>query len=152
MELMEIEQVLSNLNSALSILNNKIVKLDEATKAVELKDKKYGDIDIAQKNRSAELDKREISVQHIKSIVDATEKAKSLIKEAKDATDVLSTSQEDFKVIQQKFAQDKAQQMRENDADKKANKDQAEALKKERKELDERIRQHKITVAIDKDK
>ena len=76
MELMEVEQVLSNLKSALSQLKEQIAKTEEARKATDLRNVEVNKIVTLHKEMEIDLAKREKAVSHIESIEAEIEKAK----------------------------------------------------------------------------
>ena len=141
------EQILSELKSALSQLREKIAKADEASRATELRNVEIDKVKVEQKEKTIELAKRESAVRHIESIVDEAERARALIKEAKIGNEALDEKEKNFAEEKQRFAQHRDRELKEIQVKKEKNDKQAEALIKERNEFEARVRAFKAVQA-----
>ena len=142
-----IKKVLDALNSALSELIAKIAKADDTVKSYTTQKMKLDEKTTELEKKAEDLNVREGKIKHIESIVDATENAKKLAKEAKALMDnanerqaILEKGLKDLGIQKAKFEEDMK-------AEKEANKKQVEALKEERKEFEGKVKAYKAVAA-----
>ena len=143
----EIKQVLSQLESALSILQKRTTEVEKVSQDQESKDKKFDEIAEIQKAKDIELDEREAKVKHIESIDEASENAKKLMVEAQAGNEALDKRREEFNADIAKEKTAIAKDLKVVKDGEIANVAQAEALKKERKEFEDSVRAFKAVQA-----
>lgn len=139
----EIKQVLEALNSALTLLESKIAKVDEEAKVQNSERFKLDEQKDAQTTKAIELNNREAKVKDIESIVEFEVQAKKLMAEAQTLMKNADERQAKLETGFKKLTDDITKANKEIEDEKKANKKQAEALITERKEFENKVKAYR---------
>ena len=145
--LVELKTVLENLNSALCDLQNKVAEADKAKGEYDTLKMKLGETETALKAKADNLNEREGKIKHIESIADFAEQAKKLMAEAKAMVKDADKRQEILEEGFKKIAEEKAKITKELADGRDENKKQANALIKERKDFEDKMKAYKMMAA-----
>jgi DNA repair exonuclease SbcCD ATPase subunit len=141
--LQDLKNVLDNLSAALFELQNKVAEVDKAKGEYIISKMKQGELQASLKAKVQELDARETKIAGIESIAEFSEAAKRTMAEAKTLIKNTEEKQTMLDKGLKKLAEDKGKLEIEYQDKNAVLKKQAEALKEERKTLDEKIKVYK---------
>ena len=147
----ELKVVLENLNSALFELQGKIAKANELQEKLNIKAMKQDEVETAQAQKAQDLNAREAAVKNIESVVEYSKQAKALMQEARALMDNANIRQAEIENGYKKLAKDKAAAEAKNANEDELNKKQMEALQKERKKLNEEIKEFEVKKRVEKE-
>lgn len=133
--MIELKAVLDNLHAGMCKLQDLITEYTDKINKIELEKKKIAEITAKQTATANDLNEREIKVKEIESIIDYSNKAKVLMKEAKDLFNSVTAKEKTVNDDRAKLNQEKTEFASYKENEEIGLKNQADALIKGREEL-----------------
>jgi DNA repair ATPase RecN len=143
----ELTVVLEGLSAALSELKNVTKKYQVAQEEIGIQKNKQNELQHILDDKAKTLDAREAEIKEIESISEFSKQAKKLMAEAKELMQNAEQRQAVLEEGLKKLGEDRIKLTAEVEEKAKYLKSQADALKKERKELEDKIKAYKAVSA-----
>jgi hypothetical protein len=147
----KIKEILDSLSSALFQLQTNNEKAENKIKELDIQQKKLDEQIAAQSQKDENLNKREIAVKHIESIVNFSNEAKKKMAEANELMENAKKASEDAELKSKQLNKDKEAQEKELQDAVEANKKQAEALKAERKKFEKEKKDFEVRKRVEEE-